>query len=174
MSESTHHDPPADTQEDLFADGAFEEEIGGGEIPDSVGIIGDGIEAKIVEYAPGQSAVILGRENIPRYGVVLMERTAKNEYRPRFVGWGKKIALRKFFRPGASGSEPHPVLQCLGLDLSYNSVLRLYKNGFIRGTMPVPHRILIDIASLNRHLEEASDPDFWTEERVRQFKETIY
>jgi len=62
----------------------------------------------------------------------------------------------------------------MGLDLSYNSILRLYKNGFIRGCMPVPHRILIDLESLHRHLQEASDPDYWTAERTKQFKETIY
>lgn len=174
MSDSPHHDPPGDIQEDLFTSADFSEEPGGDEIPDSVGLIGEGIEAKIVEVTPGQHAVILGREMIPRYGVVLMERTAKNEYRPRFVGWGKKMSLRRFFRDGAKGTEPHPLLQRLGLDLSYNSVLRLWKNGFISGTMPVPHRILIDIASLNKHLVEASDPEFWTEERVKQFKETIY
>lgn len=173
MADPHHSRPEMPAQADLFASGDFAEEIGGDEIPDCIDLIGEGIEAKLVEYAPGQFAALLGREAVPRYGIVKFDKVGK-EFVPRFVGWHKKIALRKFFRPDATGQEPHPVMQSLGLDLSYNSVLRLYKNGFVRGTMPVPHRILIDIESLNRHLEEASDPDFWTEDRVKQFKETIY
>lgn len=181
MPASHHEEPKSETEKaprmpaqgDLFADGDFEEEVGQDEIPETAPLIGENIEAKIVEVAPGQFVAVLGREAVPRYGIIRFDRRG-NDWIPVFVGWGKKIALRKFFRPDATGQEPHPILQCLGLDLSYNSILRLFKNGFIRGSMPVPHRILIDIESLNRHLEESSDPDFWTPERVKQFKETIY
>jgi hypothetical protein len=167
---------PAQTdsyQSDMFAGGDFEEEIDGAEIPEAVELIGEGVQCKMVQYAPGQWAAVLGSQPVPRYGIVKFQQVGK-DWRPQFVGWGKKIALRKFFIPDATGKEVHPVMHSIGLDLSYNSVLRLYKNGFITGSMPVPHRILIDIESLNRHLQEASDPDFWTEERVKRFKETIY
>ncbi len=178
-----HHDAPktpprtpdAAGQDDLFAAGDFVEEIGGGEIPESIQILVDeDREARIIEYAPGQFAAVLGREMIPKYGIVRFDHVGNNQYRATLVGWRKMIALWKFFRPDASGSEPHPILLQLGLDLSYNSVLRLYKNGFVRGCMPVPHRILIDIESLNRHLQEASDPDYWTKDRIARFRETVY
>lgn len=137
-------------------------------------INGETITAKMVEYAPGQYAAVLGAEVIPRYGVVRFDHVGKNHWRPCLIGWGRHIALRKFFREGATGNEPNPELARLGLDLSYNSVLRLYKNGFVRGRMPVPHRILIDLESLHRHLEATADPDFWTAEKIAQFKEVIY
>lgn len=175
---ATHHDPPApDAAAEEAAESALapcEPNAPDPETPPEMGVFGEEVEARMVEYAPGQWAAVLGSEAIPRYGIVRFEHVAKNHWRPRLVGWSKYVALRKFFRPGASGSEPNPVLQRLGLDLSYNSILRLYKNGFVKGVMPVPHRILIDIESLNRHLIEASDPDFWTDDRVRAFKETIY
>lgn len=170
MSESPHHTPPETEEVDLLPEDAFT-----GEKPILDVDLGSGsTEAKIVEYAPGQYAAVLGEEAIPRYGVVRWQHVGKNQWRPQLVGWGRHISLRRFFRPSATGNEPHPLLARLGLDLCYNSVLRLYKNGFITGSMPVPHRILIDIESLSRHLKESSDPDFWTEERIKRYKETIY
>lgn len=170
MTDPLHHAPP-ELDSDALLSG---ESADLGDIPAAMGIVGELGEAKIIEYAPGQYAAILAPEIIPRYGVVVFQHVGKNEYRPKIVGWGKMISLYRFFRERATGNEPHPVLRRLGLDLCYNSVLRLYKNGFVKGCMPVPHRILIDLESLNRHLQEASDPDFWTEDRVKRFKETIY
>lgn len=141
------------------------------EIP--VGMLGTSGRARVIEYAPGKRAVIMGLQVVPRYGIVRFEHVGRGEWQPRIVGWGQQVALRRFFRPGASGNEPHPVLQCLGLDLSYNSVLRLYKAGFISGSQPVPNRILIDLSSLSRHLTEAADPEFWTEERCARFREVM-
>jgi hypothetical protein len=129
---------------------------------------------EMVEYAPGKYAAAFGADPVPRYGVVRFERVGKSEFRPRFVGWGRHVGVRKFFRPSATGREPHPVLQSLGLDLCYNSILRLYKNGFISGSMPVPGRILIDLESLARHIQETRDPDYWTAERRQRYNETIY
>jgi len=170
MTESAHHTPPGSEEEGLFADTATAD----GEPVVGIDLGAASTEAKIVEYAPGQFAAIIAGEAIPRYGIVRWQHMGKNQWRPQLVGWGRYVALRRFFRPNATGDEPHPLLARLGLDLCYNSILRLYKNGFITGSMPVPHRILIDIESLSRHLKEAEDPEFWTEERVARYKETIY
>lgn len=159
------HDPAMEVADESVEDEDFALWSPGGEFEK---------EAKLVEYAPGKHCVFFGERPIPRYGVVRWVPAGDGLWRPMIRGWGKYVALRRFFRPGATGKEVHPMMRRLGLDLSYNSVLRLYKNGFITGLQPVPHKILIDLESLQRHLTEAQDPDFWTPERVRQFKETVY
>ena len=48
---------------------------------------------------------------------------------------------------------------------SLTHVYRLYRAGFITGERKSPRRILIDVASLQAHLEAVRDPAFWTAER---------
>lgn len=45
------------------------------------------------------------------------------------------------------------------------SIYRLYRAGFITGERQSPRRILIDVASLQTHLEAVRDPAFWTADR---------
>lgn len=45
------------------------------------------------------------------------------------------------------------------------SIYRLYRAGFITGERQSPRRILINVASLQAHLDAVRDPEFWTAER---------
>ena len=45
------------------------------------------------------------------------------------------------------------------------SIYRLYRAGFITGERNSPRRILINVASLQAHLDAVRDPEFWTAER---------
>lgn len=45
------------------------------------------------------------------------------------------------------------------------SIYRLYRAGFITGERKSPKRILINVASLQAHLEAVRDPEFWNAER---------
>lgn len=149
--------------------------------PSQMTLIDTGTQCRLVEYAPGQWCALLPLEEIPRYGVVRWMRTG-NEWRPVLQGWTRYIQLAQF-RPQNqqraqwqidAGIPPGGLAEHIGLDLSYNTILRLYKNDFIRGCQPVPGRILIDLASLVEHIEATKDPDFWTADRREQFKRVIY
>ena len=45
------------------------------------------------------------------------------------------------------------------------SIYRLYNGGFITGERQSPRRILIDVESIQAHLEAVREPEFWNDER---------
>jgi hypothetical protein len=55
----------------------------------------------------------------------------------------------------------------------YSTLLRLWKNGFIKGSSIGPRSICIDLASWLRHVEETRDPFYWTAERRAQFSSVL-
>lgn len=151
------------------------------QLPGQMTLVDTGTQCRLVEYAPGQWCALLPLEEIPRFGVVRFMRQG-SEWKPVLQGWTRYIQLAQF-RPQNqqraqweidAGVPPGGLAEHIGLDLSYNTVLRLYKNDFVRGCQPVPGRILIDLASLVEHIEATKDPDFWTADRREQFKRVIY
>ena len=53
--------------------------------------------------------------------------------------------------------------------LARQTLWRLYRTKFIKGTQPSPKKILIDMASLYAHIEATKDEEFWTRERRQRF-----
>lgn len=49
--------------------------------------------------------------------------------------------------------------------LSRDTLYRIYKAGFVTGSMPGPKKIVLDAASLRDYLDAAAQPGFWTAER---------
>ena len=54
-------------------------------------------------------------------------------------------------------------------DYPITSIYRLYRAAFITGERKSPRRILINVASLQAHLEAVRDPEFWTAERRQRY-----
>ena len=49
----------------------------------------------------------------------------------------------------------------------------LYRGGFIEGTQASPCKILLDVASLSKHIEESKVPGYWTRERVQRYETSV-
>ena len=54
-----------------------------------------------------------------------------------------------------------------------DAIYKLYETGFIRGTQASPRKLLIDVASLTTHMENATDPEFWTKDRHLRYFGTV-
>lgn len=52
---------------------------------------------------------------------------------------------------------------------SRDTVYRLFRSGFVTGERQSPRKILIDVASLQAHLEAVREPGFWTPERRQRY-----
>ncbi len=52
---------------------------------------------------------------------------------------------------------------------SRDTIYRLFRSGFVTGERQSPRKILIDVESLQAHLEAVRKPDFWTPERRRRY-----
>ena len=52
-----------------------------------------------------------------------------------------------------------------------DAIYKLYHAGFIRGTQASPRKLLIIMATLTQHLEDAADPEFWTRARHTRYME---
>jgi hypothetical protein len=116
----------------------------------------------IIQIAPGQTVDIpVPRGAIPKYAWVRLHQLPDGNYLPVMKHWGQMIRLEK--------GTP----QALGLDCGYRTLLRLIKSGLVRGVRVAPNSWLLDLDSLGRHLEAAADEEFWTEARVRQFREVL-
>ena len=54
------------------------------------------------------------------------------------------------------------------LEAALESAVRI-----VRGLRIAPNSWMLDLDSLGRHLEAAADEEYWTPERVRQFREVL-
>ncbi len=52
---------------------------------------------------------------------------------------------------------------------SRDTIYRLSHSGFVTGERQSPRKILIDVESLQAHLEAVREPEFWTPERRRRY-----
>lgn len=57
--------------------------------------------------------------------------------------------------------------------ISYFTLVRLIRAGFVGGAQPSPNLIQVDVASYFEHQERTKDPDFWTPGRRRAYSEVI-
>ena len=113
-----------------------------------------------VEIAPGsETEVSIPREAVPRYGFVQLMRQNDGSYLPVLKTWSETIRMRSD-TPSA-----------LGLDISYNTMKRLIVSGFIRGSLIAPDTCLVDLVSLFEHINATRDFEFWTQERIREYRD---
>ena len=52
---------------------------------------------------------------------------------------------------------------------SLTTIYRLLKAGFIAGARLSPRKILVEVTSLQAHVQALQDPDFWTTERRSRY-----
>jgi hypothetical protein len=115
-----------------------------------------------VQLAPGQeSRIPVPREAVPRYGMVQLMRQTDGTYLPVLKTWSETVRL--------TCSLPND----LGLDVSYNTLVRLVTAGFVQGTRIAPETTLIDLESLVAHMEACRDPEYWTPARVQKYREAL-
>ena len=115
-----------------------------------------------IEFAPDKfqpANGIIPREAVPRYGFIQLMRQQDGRYLPTMKSWGETVRM----------SVDMP--ETFGLDVDYNTIMRLIKADFLRAKVVAPGSYLLDLASLWEHLEKCSDPAFWTPERRRRYRE---
>ena len=117
----------------------------------------DCIEVAPDKYQPADG--IIPRDAVPRYGFIQLMRQQDGRYLPTMKSWGETVRM----------SVDLP--ETFGLDVDYNTIMRLIKAGFLRAKAIAPNSFLLDLASLWEHLEACSDPDFWTAKRRQQYRE---
>lgn len=117
-------------------------------------------DTELVEAAPGvYVAPSVAPEDVPRYGICHLKRQADGSYIP---------VMKQFARHSRMAAD---LPERLGLEgLSTRTLYRLIAAGFIAHRRPAPNVILVDLASLAKHLEECADPDFWTPRRIALFR----
>jgi hypothetical protein len=56
------------------------------------------------------------------------------------------------------------------LGVTAENMIKLIKGGFVDGDLCAPNGVKINVISLQQHIERAaSDPGFWTAERIERF-----
>ena len=117
----------------------------------------------MMEIAPGKPipALEIPRTAVPRYGMVRLSRQPDGSYIPVLLTWGQTVRL--------TGRLAHE----MGFDADYNTLMRLYMAGFIKGHRMAPGVTLLDLQSIYDHLERTRDPEYWTEERRAQYRKAI-
>lgn len=65
----------------------------------------------------------------------------------------------------------------LGLPCSFITIYKLVKSGLVKGLLPAPKTLLIDLASLVEHFKRTTvnpdGPRFWTAERTEAFRAAV-
>lgn len=116
---------------------------------------------EIVEIAPGEKTADLPRTAVPKYGFVHLMRQPDGSYTPVLQSWGEMIRM--------TSDLPHRI----GLNTDYSTLRRLLIAGFIKYRHFSPGTILIDLQSLYEHMDACKDPEFWTPERIKRYRQAL-
>jgi hypothetical protein len=121
---------------------------------------------RAVEVSPGTKLLPVDLRRVPALGV---------------FEWVYKQVQ---FEDGSRGTACVPVLRIkeawlrvseaekLPLGLSAEVIVRLIRGGFVEGAQPAPNNTTVNVLSLLDHFEQTrEDPDYWTPERRKRFKE---
>ena len=121
---------------------------------------GNPAHTALVEVAPGQyAAPSVHPSDVPRFGLVRLMRQPDGTYAPVLKHHGQWVRC---------GTE---MLKNCGLEgLPLRTFYRLVNAGFVKQSRPTPNVILVDLASLVDHIHASGDPEFWNEDRLRQFR----
>ena len=86
----------------------------------------------------------------PKYAVCAMQREPNGAYLPVPIAWEDWLPLEPKF------------LRQLGVNLSRQTLIRLWRNNYIEMRKPSPHSLEIKVESLVKHLRKVTeDPNFW-------------
>lgn len=124
------------------------------------------VELRESQISPGnwQPVHPLPAGAIPKkYGVVQFRLMGNGMYQPVIRLLEQEIRLSEH-----QGGE---ILGCPGI--SYQTLLRLRANGFVRGRAITPKTTTISVESWLEHIDACLDPDFWTRERRSRFASPI-
>ncbi len=126
-------------------------------------LTGETMATEMVQVAPGVwEPGVIDQRDVPRYGLVWMMRQADGSYLPVLKAHALYVSMS------------HDLPAQLGLKgLSFRGLYRLITAGFVVSTSPTPKNILVDLGSLAQHIENARDPEFWTEERRRRWSNAL-
>lgn len=124
-------------------------------------LTGKEMATRLSEVAPGVfEPATIDPADVPRYGLVWLMRQSDGSYLP----------VLKHHALYVSMSHDLPVQ--LGLKgLSPKGLYRLIAAGFVACSRTTPGTILVDLGSLAAHIESARDPEFWTPERRKRWKD---
>lgn len=116
-----------------------------------------------VEYAPGHvSRVQVSNGVVPRYVMCKLIQRPDGKWQPVPVDFSGTIRLTT------------DLPRKLGLDVTYYCLRRLVVAGFIKAYTLGSKMTLIDLESLNTHLQRTRtdlDNGFWTQERAALYRE---
>ena len=114
---------------------------------------------KTIQITPGLAIQPAPLAAVPAFGVIEWHRHADGRFEPRLVTKDEWFALAD------------DMFAKLGLSISRETLIRLGRSGFIRLRRPTPGLIEVNLESLITHFENCEEEDFWTEERIEQYRE---
>lgn len=123
------------------------------------------IESVKVEFMPGRVAEMPAHllQAPPKYVICRLVKQPNGMYAPVPMEWSPMVRMSR---------ELH---RELGLPCSHQTLYKLVKAGFVRGSLPSPWVLMIDVASLIEHFEATivnpDAPKFWTAQKIADFRE---
>lgn len=118
-----------------------------------------------VEFAPGRFMDVPYEQSPPQWCLAKLARQPNGTYILVPVQWHTMVRMSR------------RLCRNLGLDFAEHSLRRLVRAGFVRGHMVGPNTTMVDLESLNAHIEATRVDDgkepFWTAERVRRYRDAF-
>ena len=99
---------------------------------------------------------------VPRVGTMEWVQQPDGSYRPMIHTHPVWIRMKE------------DITEELGLGLSYFSLRRLMRAGFVRSKQVTPGQYAFDLQSFFRHCAAVqADPEFWDQKRIKRFMDAI-
>ena len=116
-----------------------------------------------VRVAPDQPTVPWpGHLPVQRIGVYELIQELDGRLRPVIHVHGTWVRMRA------------DICEDLGLGISYDSLRRLQRSGFVRARQITPGQIAFDLQSYYQHAAKVqADPEFWTGENLRRYMDAL-
>lgn len=123
-------------------------------VPDNIAVTVP--RAQATEVEPGMFVAAPTSPAPPMTGVYTWRRREDGAYEPQLELRSALVPLSEW-NPKRYGC-------------SKQTIQRLYIGGFVRGALPGPSTLIIDLDSYYQHLDQVrTDPLFWNEERLAKF-----
>ena len=122
-------------------------------------------ESVKVEFMPGRVTEMPAHllQAPPKFVICRLVKQPNGMYATVPVEWGPMVRMSRTLH------------RELGLPCSFQTLYKLVKAGFVKGRLPTPWVLLIDLASLIDHFQATEvnpdTPTFWTKQRISDFRE---
>ena len=116
---------------------------------------------KLIRITPGLAIQPAPLAAVPAFGVVEWHRRADGTFDAKLVTQDEWVALSD------------DMATKLGLAIGRDTIIKLGRAGFIRLRRPTPFIIELNVRSLIEHCEAVEEEDFWTDERIEQYREAL-